>query len=54
MGCDSQFKDSVQLFLEQIDIIKRLADAYPEDLSFVTNAKGTIERNIYFALLGVF
>ena len=40
MGCDSQFKDSVKLFIEQIDVIKRLAAAYPDDLTFVTDAKG--------------
>ena len=42
MGCDSQFKDSVKLFIEQIDVIKRLAAAYPDDLTFVTDAKGII------------
>ena len=40
MGCDSQFKDSVQLFIEQIDVIKRLANDYPNDLKFVTDAAG--------------
>ena len=42
MGCGSQFKDSVKLFIEQIDVIKRLAAAYPDDLTFVTDAKGII------------
>ena len=42
MGCDSQFKDSVKLFVEEIDVIKRLAAAYPDDLTFVTDAKGII------------
>ena len=40
MGCDSQFKDAVKLFLEQIDVIKILAASYPDDLTFVTSAKG--------------
>ena len=40
MGCDSQYKDSVQLFLEQIDVIKRLVNDYPDDLQFVTDAAG--------------
>ena len=40
MGCDSQYKDSVQLFIEQIDVIKRLANDYPNDLKFVTDAAG--------------
>ena len=40
MGCDSQYKDSVQLFIEQIDVIKRLVNDYPDDLQFVTDAAG--------------
>ena len=42
MDCASQFKDAVQLFIEQIDVIKRLADAYPKDLQFVTDAAGIL------------
>jgi len=40
MGCDSQYKDAVQLFIEQIDVIKRLVNDYPNDLKFVTDAAG--------------
>ena len=43
MGCDSQYKDAVPLFLEQIDIIKRLVIDYPNDLQFVTDAAGKIQ-----------
>ncbi|CAG7722328.1 unnamed protein product [Allacma fusca] len=37
-SCTSQFKDSVEQTLEQIDVIKRLVDKYPEDLQFATSA----------------
>ncbi|GLG96932.1 Dipeptidase [Gryllus bimaculatus] len=41
--CTTQYKDAVEMTLEQIDVIKRLAAAYPNDLSLVTSADG-IER----------
>ena len=40
MGCDSQYKDAVQLFIEQIDVIKRLVNDYQNDLKLVTDATG--------------
>ena len=39
-GCDGQYKDSVQQCIEQIDVIKRLVEMYPDDLTFVTDADG--------------
>ena len=38
-NCDSQYKDSVQLTLRQIDVIKRLIDRYPNNLKLVKNAR---------------
>ncbi|CAL7944393.1 unnamed protein product [Xylocopa violacea] len=38
VGCDSQYKDAVQLTMRQIDVIKRLVNKYPNDLQFVTEA----------------
>jgi membrane dipeptidase len=38
--CDAQYLDAVQLTLEQIDLIKRLADLNPEHLTLVTSVKG--------------
>merc|ERR1712179_468764 len=32
IGCKSQFADAVQLFLEQIDVIKQFVAGYPADL----------------------
>jgi len=32
IGCKSQFADAVQLFLEQIDVIKQFVARYPDDL----------------------
>jgi hypothetical protein len=38
--CSSQYLDSVQLTLEQIDVIRRLIARYPEHMQFVTTADG--------------
>ena len=40
IGCSSQYKDAVQLTIEQIDVIKRLVEQNPDDMEFVTSAKG--------------
>lgn len=37
-SCDSQYKDTIQLTLRQIDIIKRLIKKYPARLQFVSDA----------------
>ncbi|XP_021918235.1 dipeptidase 1-like isoform X2 [Zootermopsis nevadensis] len=41
--CGSQYLDSVQLTLEQIDVIRRLVDKYPNQMQLVTTAKGIEE-----------
>ena len=38
--CGSQHKDAVQVTLEQMDLIKRLAEAYPKHLKLVLTADG--------------
>ena len=38
MSCNSQYKDAIQIALEQIDVIKRLVTDYPDDLAFCTSA----------------
>nr|XP_034189897.1 dipeptidase 1-like isoform X1 [Osmia lignaria] len=43
VDCSSQYKDAVELTLRQIDVIKRLVAKYPNDLQFVTEAKGIQE-----------
>ncbi|KDR07676.1 Dipeptidase 1, partial [Zootermopsis nevadensis] len=43
--CDAQYLDAVQLTLEQIDLIKRLADLNPEHLTLVTSVKGVQETH---------
>ena len=40
--CGSQHKDAVQITLEQIDLIKRLVDLYPDYLQLVHSAQGNI------------
>ncbi|KAG7169175.1 Dipeptidase sirJ-like [Homarus americanus] len=38
--CESQRLNAVQLTIEQIDLIKRLIDQYPDDLRLATSADG--------------
>lgn len=38
VSCSSQYKDAIQLVLEQTDVIKRLVDDYPEDMAFCRTA----------------
>jgi len=39
VSCANQFKNSVRLFAEQIDVIHRMVDKYPDDFAFVTTAQ---------------
>ena len=41
--CDKQFRDAFRFTAQQIDVIKRLAEAYPEDMDFVTTAAGDLK-----------
>ena len=38
--CGAQHKDAVQVTLEQIDLIKRLVETYPNHLELVKTADG--------------
>lgn len=38
--CSSRLKNAVRIGLEQVAVIKRLVEKYPEDLVFVTSAQG--------------
>jgi len=38
VGCDSQFKDATQKFLEQIDVIHQIVEKYPDDLMWADSA----------------
>nr|CAD7262305.1 unnamed protein product [Timema shepardi] len=40
VSCNSQYKDAVEQTLEQIDVIKRLIKAYPNDLQFADSSEG--------------
>jgi membrane dipeptidase len=40
--CGSQYLDSVQLTLEQIDVIIRLVERYPKYMQLATSAEGKI------------
>jgi len=37
VGCKSQYRDAVQIFLEQIDVIRQFVARYPEDLKWCTS-----------------
>ncbi|PZC77715.1 hypothetical protein B5X24_HaOG203082 [Helicoverpa armigera] len=43
--CATQNKDAVQLTLEQIDVIKRLVDKYPQYLQFATSVTDILEAH---------
>ncbi|KAL3280679.1 hypothetical protein HHI36_003916 [Cryptolaemus montrouzieri] len=38
--CDSQYKDAVQLTLEQIDVIRRFTELYHPRLTLCTSSEG--------------
>jgi len=40
MSCNTQYKDATPIYLEQIDVIRRLADKYSQQMVFVTSAAG--------------
>ena len=46
VGCDKQFRDAFRFTAQQIDVIKRLAEAYPEDMHFVTTAAGDLKNEM--------
>ncbi|XP_072756295.1 dipeptidase 1 isoform X2 [Anoplolepis gracilipes] len=55
-SCDSQYKDSVQLTLRQIDVIRRFIQRYPANLQLVTAAKDietTWRNNKIASMIGI-
>jgi hypothetical protein len=49
VGCSSQFKDAVEQTMEQVDVIKRLINAYPDNLQFATSADGKYWRSFFLS-----
>lgn len=45
--CSTQHHDSVQLALEQIDLIRRLVNKHSENMVLVTTAEGTLRPRVY-------
>lgn len=45
VDCITQYKNAVSMTLEQIDVIHRLVDRYPNDLKFVTTADGILDAH---------
>ena len=47
--CSAQHKDAVQVTLEQIDLIKRLVETYPNQLELVKTSQGKkLQENFHF------
>merc|ERR1711892_1539216 len=56
VSCDSQFKNAIQLFLEQIDIIRQLVAKYPDDLMWATSTsdiESAAEQGKIASMIGV-
>lgn len=56
MPCDTQNKDAVKRILEQIDVIHRMCQLYPETFMCVTNSSGILqafEKGRVASLIGV-
>ena len=56
IGCDAQFHDAVQLFLEQIDVIKQMVAKYPDDLMWAESSddiEAAISSGKIASLIGV-
>ncbi|KAM3877054.1 dipeptidase 1 [Diretmus argenteus] len=54
--CDSQYKDAVRQTLEQIDVIHRMCQKYPETFMFATSSQDIMEafhQNKTASLIGV-
>ncbi|KAF7651160.1 hypothetical protein LDENG_00115440 [Lucifuga dentata] len=54
--CDSQYKDAVRQTLEQIDVIHRMCDKYPETFMFAMSSQDIMEafgQNKTACLIGV-
>ena len=44
ISCEAQFSDAVQLFMEQVDIIKQLVAKYPNDLKWAVSSDDIGQR----------
>ncbi|XP_051984177.1 dipeptidase 1-like [Xyrauchen texanus] len=54
--CDTQYKDSVRQTLEQIDVIHRMCEQYPEDFQFAASSqdiRDAFDQNKTACLIGV-
>ncbi|KAM9461412.1 dipeptidase 1 [Clarias gariepinus] len=54
--CDSQYKDAVRQTLEQIDVIHRMCNKYPEDFMFASSSQDILDafaNNKTASLIGV-
>ena len=49
--CGAQHKDAVQVTLEQIDLIKRLVESYPNQLQLVKTSEGKLSNPFHVLLI---
>ena len=47
MSCDSQYKDATRGFIDQVDVIKRVVQKYPDDFMFATSTND-IDRAYHY------
>ena len=43
MDCDTQFKDATRTFIDQIDVIKRFVQWYPDDFKLATSSQDIVD-----------
>ena len=56
ISCKAQFHDAVQLFLEQIDVIRQMVAKYPDDLMWAVSSddiQAAISSGKIASLIGV-
>ncbi|KAL6468862.1 hypothetical protein MHYP_G00223860 [Metynnis hypsauchen] len=56
VACDTQYKDAVRQTLEQIDIVHRMCQKYPEDFMFAASSQDIMDafaKNKTASLIGV-
>ena len=42
MTCAGQYKDAVRMTVDQMDVIKKFVERYPDTFTFVTTAQGLL------------
>ena len=54
--CSAQFKDATRIFIDQMDVIKRFVQKYPQTFKFATSTadiEDALKQNQIASLIGV-